>query len=98
MPRLFSAVELPAESPVSVAVRPERIHLQTAPSEGHNNTSPAVVEDVAYAGAHTTYHLRLPAGGLVTVVEPNREQSRTLEHGARVHIGWEIRDGVLLTA
>jgi putrescine transport system ATP-binding protein len=96
--KAFAGESLSVEAEVAVAVRPEKLRLLDQPGGAHNNRSEAVVEDVAYAGSHTRYHLRLPTGHLVTALQTNEGRQHRLEHGATVSVGWDIRDGVLVTS
>jgi len=96
--KAFAGEAFSVDAEVAVAVRPEKLRLLDEPGGAHNNRSEAVVEDVAYAGSHTRYYLRLPTGHLVTALLTNEGQHHRLEHGATVSVGWEIRDGVLVTS
>ncbi|UCG71639.1 MAG: ABC transporter ATP-binding protein [Chromatiales bacterium] len=83
-------------TPASLVVRPEKLVLsRTALDDGHVQ-SPAVVEDLAYLGSRSRYHLRLPAGRLVTALVANAGAGDSPGHGQQVYVGWRIRDGVLL--
>lgn len=96
--KAFAQADLTAGAAACIAVRPEKIRVSAQPLDEHHNASPAVVEDVAFLGSHTTLHLRLPSGRLVTALAANREAQPGHEHGAAVYIGWRPRDGVCVTA
>jgi putrescine transport system ATP-binding protein len=104
VPDLRSSIIAPANTgaeagaAVLVAVRPEKLFVDTLPGENRPNSSPVIVEDRAYVGTHTTYHLRLPGGRMVTATEINKGPPRDLHHGARAFISWDTGDGVILRA
>jgi putrescine transport system ATP-binding protein len=94
---------------VAVAVRPEKIALQTtAPSAGQResaaedgyNCSAGSIATISYFGNETLYHVQLDSGMTLKVARTNaarHEQSR-LERGQRVHAWWDGSDIVVLTA
>jgi putrescine transport system ATP-binding protein len=94
---------------VAVAVRPEKICIQTAEptSEqrasaaemGHNSTS-GVITAISYFGNETHYHVRLDSGMDLKVSRTNaaRHQSAKLERDQRVHAWWDGADIVVLTS
>ena len=94
---------------VAVAVRPEKICIQTAePSAeqrasaaemGHNSTS-GVITAISYFGNETHYHVRLDSGMDLKVSRTNaaRHQSAKLERDQRVHAWWDGADIVVLTS
>jgi hypothetical protein len=55
-----------------------------------------MVEDLAFLGSRVRYHLRLPAGRMLTALAPHAGPARVFDHGEHVHVGWRIRDSVLL--
>jgi len=68
----------PASSsmPVSVALRPEKIRLtRQAPEQADVNAVKGVVQDKAYCGSFTLYHLRLPSGAVLKVAPANVDRS-----------------------
>jgi len=74
-------------------VRPEKIRLlgsADAPAEGAT-VEAGTIENVVYVGAVTRFHVRLDAGGELTVVSQNLEEGSTevLEQkGRRVRASW----------
>jgi len=93
---------------VHVAVRPEKMTIQTGPVQDADRESPAevgfnqaqgVIEDLAYLGSLTTYHVRLDGGSVVKVTHTNdaRHGSSALTWGDRVYVWWCGSDVVVLT-
>lgn len=59
-------------SPVSVALRPEKIRLtRHAPERPGLNAVKGVVREKAYCGSFTLYHLGLPSGAVLKVAPAN---------------------------
>ena len=95
--------------PVSVAVRPEKIVLQTeAPnqeqranaSEHGYNCVQGVVTALAYFGNETSYHVRLDSGMTLKVTRTNaaRHDDSALKREQRVFAWWDGADVVVLTS
>ncbi|MEI7514289.1 MAG: polyamine ABC transporter ATP-binding protein [Betaproteobacteria bacterium] len=93
---------------VHVAVRPEKMTIQTEPVQDADRESPAevgfnqaqgVIEDLAYLGNLTTYHVRLDGGSVVKVTHTNaaRHGSSAMTWGDRVYVWWCGSDVVVLT-
>lgn len=62
----------PAHSPVTLAVRPEKITF----TPGVNGMGfPAVVDDFAYMGGQTVYRLRTPGGRIISCMRPNTDRA-----------------------
>ena len=80
----------------SLAVRPEKLVLSEMPLDEHHASSVAVVEDLAFLGSRVRYHLRLPAGRVITAVSAQTGARLSLSHGQSVYVGWRIHDAVLL--
>ena len=93
---------------VQVAVRPEKISIQTQPVEdaerefpyeiGYNQVR-GVIAEIAYLGNLTTYHVRLPSGLLLKVTHTNaaRRGSAAMTWGDTVYLWWWGSDVVVLT-
>ena len=93
---------------VHVAVRPEKMSIQTetvqdadreSPAEVGFNQAQGVIEDLAYLGSLTTYHVRLDGGSVVKVTHTNaaRHGSSAMTWGDRVYVWWCGSDVVVLT-
>ena len=93
---------------VDIAVRPEKMVLQTEPplaserdsaaEDGHNQVQ-GVIADIAYLGSLTTYHVRLASGLVLKVTQTNaaRHTSVPLASGDGVWVWWGGSDVVVLT-
>ena len=93
---------------VDVAVRPEKMTIQVTPPRDDERESPAqvgfnvvqgVIEDLAYLGSLTTYHVKLEDASIVKVTHTNsaRHDQTTLTWGSRVYVWWCGSDVVVLT-
>jgi len=93
---------------VHVAVRPEKIEIQSTPplasdyqsaAEVGFNTAQGVVQDIAYLGSLTTYHVKLDSGALIKVTRANavRHTANPFTWGDRVYVWWWGSDIVVLT-
>jgi putrescine transport system ATP-binding protein len=97
------ALDVPVADPglvggsASLAIRPEKLVLSTTQLGDGYVSSPAVVEELAFLGSRVRYHVRLPAGRVLTVVAHHVAGS-TLNHGQQVYVGWQRQDTVLVTA
>ena len=95
---------------VHVAVRPEKISIQTTPPRDDERDSPeeigmnvaqGVIKDLAYLGSLTTYHVALDGGKtVVKVTHTNaaRRDTTQLTWGDRVYVWWCGSDVVVLTS
>jgi putative spermidine/putrescine transport system ATP-binding protein/spermidine/putrescine transport system ATP-binding protein len=88
---------LPGEATsVTLAVRPERISIGATVMRGDaDNSTEAVVREVIYAGATTTYLLEGPAGVPFRVFAQNRD-STSFASGAAVRLHWSAADTICL--
>ena len=86
--------------PVAFAVRPEKIIIGKDEPEGHTNKAQGVIEDIAYFGSHSVYHVRLPSGAKVMANFANSQRwaSDGLTWGDDVWVHWRDNDGVVLTS
>jgi len=86
-------------TPVRVAIRPEKIRLATDYQEGATNQVRGVVEDIAYLGDVSIYHVRISPDQMVEMtlanVHPRAEQALTWEQ--EVAMEWAPTSGVVLT-
>ncbi|MBN6148907.1 polyamine ABC transporter ATP-binding protein [Xanthomonas sp. AmX2] len=86
--------------PVSFAVRPEKLGIgKDAPAQPHNKAQ-GTIEDIAYFGSHSVYHVRLPSGVKLMANFTNQQRwaSDNLTWGDAVWVWWGDNDGVVLTA
>ena len=85
---------------VSFAVRPEKLGIGKAePGQAHNKARGAI-EDIAYFGSHSVYHVRLPSGFKLMANFTNQQRwaSEALTWGDEVWVSWGENDGVVLTS
>ena len=93
---------------VHVAVRPEKILIRHTPPQDDERESLAevgfnevqgTVENLAYLGSLTTYHVRLDSGALVKVTQTNaaRHTLIPMHLGDRMYAWWCGSDVVVLT-
>ena len=97
-----------ADMAVHVAIRPEKMEIQRdvpADSERESlaevgfNQAEGVIEDLAYLGSLTTYHVKLSSGAMVKVTRTNaaRHNATQLTWGDKVVVWWCGSDVVVLT-
>ena len=85
--------------PVTVALRPEKIHLsRSQPAEAHNSVR-GVIQDLAYFGSFTVYRLKLASGAMLKVSLSNVQRHRDdeLSWGDEVWAHWSRNAHVVLT-
>jgi putrescine transport system ATP-binding protein len=95
------ATPAPAGSPVSVAIRPEKIALSKDPvagGDGRNQTT-GIVREIAYLGDVSIYLVQLPTGKTVRVTAPNvtRRTEMPITWEDEVTLTWHPFAGVVLT-
>lgn len=94
MPR---SAELGPRQPVVLIVRPEKIALIPAGSTSdRRNVAAGVVEEMTYAGEVTRYRVRLDAGPVFTVKQPNAHGVIRYVPGDPVTLAWHTADTVPL--
>jgi putrescine transport system ATP-binding protein len=84
---------------VTVALRPEKIHLsREKPAEAHNAVR-GKVKDLSYFGSFTVYHLELPSGAHLKVNMSNVQRHRDdeLTWGDEAWAHWSDSSQVVLT-
>ena len=89
---------LDAGSAAALVVRPERIRLVDAASDGGPgmNLVDATVDEVLYLGPDTKYQLALENGQRIVVRELRERRGRELQRGDAVRLGWSVEDGLLV--
>nr|WP_295831772.1 polyamine ABC transporter ATP-binding protein [uncultured Azospirillum sp.] len=95
------ATPAPAGSPVSVAIRPEKIVLSkdTVPGGDGRNQTTGIVREIAYLGDVSIYLVQLPTGKTVRVTAPNvtRRTEMPITWEDEVTLTWRPFAGVVLT-
>ncbi|APX91018.1 polyamine ABC transporter ATP-binding protein [Brevirhabdus pacifica] len=83
---------------VTVAIRPEKIEMLASPSGTRPNAVEGRVEEVAYMGNLSVYHVRLDSGMIVRVNMSNRSRydDDVPRPGASVVLEWDGSAGVVL--
>ncbi len=86
--------------PVAFALRPEKVMIGKNEPEAHVNKAQGVIEDIAYFGSHSVYHVRLPSGAKVlsNFTNAQRWASEGLTWGDEVWVCWRDNDGVVLAS
>ncbi len=85
-------------SEVWVAVRPEKIDISKQPPTQDNNVAKGRIDEIAYFGDQSIYHVRLPSEKIVKVKRPNlvRSIERDLSWEDEVYLSWLPSSGVVL--
>jgi putative spermidine/putrescine transport system ATP-binding protein len=81
--------------PATLALRPERIAVGTAPQVGVDNSLPGVVEFVSYLGATIDMHVRISEKERVIVQIANRADGLVPSVGGQVHVAWPAANGIV---
>ena len=76
-------VEAEFEDTIWFAIRPEKLEISKKKPSSNINVLQGVIEDIAYGGSFSTYHVRLDNGIILKAIRANRV--RTEEH----HLTWE---------
>ncbi len=89
-----------AGMPVALALRPEKIRIQAEPPDQPHNKAHGVIEDIAYLGSHSVYHVRLDSGALLLVnaINARRWASEALSWNDPVWVCWDELAGVVLSS
>ncbi len=101
--RAERTVDLAVGQTVSVAIRPERMRLESAPvgPERGWNALTGVIRELVYTGSDTQYFVEVGASGAVMVRVPNDapvEARRPAERGDRAWVRWEVGSTAILIA
>ena len=82
---------------VGVAVRPEKIIMSRTQPEQANNWVKGSVQDIAYLGGHTVYHVELDSGKVVMATATNVDrQEQRLTWKDEVYLYWSASSAVVL--
>jgi putrescine transport system ATP-binding protein len=83
---------------VALALRPEKIRIHREEPEQRHNKARGVIEDIAYFGSHSVYHVRLPSGKklMVNTINAKRWASENLTWNDAVWLSWGELSGVVL--
>ncbi|MFC3533094.1 ABC transporter ATP-binding protein [Vogesella facilis] len=86
---------------VWASVRPEDVHVHVAPPPAGPNTARGVVDDIAYLGSFSIYHVKLGSGKVVkSMVSANHWHENDIKAptwGEPVYVSWRPDMPVVLT-
>ena len=87
-------------SRVWVAVRPEKIEIGKEDPGDTRNVAKGVIDEIAYFGDQSVFHVRLPSNKIVKVKRPNlvRSVERQLTWEDEVYLSWRPSSGVVLNS
>jgi putative spermidine/putrescine transport system ATP-binding protein len=80
----------------TLAIRPERLSLATAPVDGADNCFPGIVEFASYLGGVLEYYVRLTPHDRLMVQAPNKSAEAAHAVGDRVHLYWPAQASLVL--
>ncbi|HWS40260.1 MAG TPA: polyamine ABC transporter ATP-binding protein [Arenimonas sp.] len=85
---------------VAFAIRPEKLSISKQEPDQKYNKAQGVIEEIAYFGSHSVYHVRLPSGKkvLCNFVNMKRWASDDFTWNDSVWLSWEDNSGVVLTS
>jgi putrescine transport system ATP-binding protein len=85
---------------VALALRPEKVQVdKDEPAQPHNKVR-GIIEDIAYFGSHSVFHVRLPGGTkiLANMINSQRWASERFTWNDPVWLSWHDNAGVVLTS
>ncbi|MGB5496304.1 MAG: polyamine ABC transporter ATP-binding protein, partial [Sedimenticolaceae bacterium] len=85
-------------SPVVVAVRPEKVRIGVDTPPPGDNQLQGRVEEIAYLGDVSVYHIRVAGGALIEAQLTNRARraAAPLTWGDQAWVGWDADDALAL--
>ena len=85
---------------VALALRPEKVILSKDEPDQKYNKAQGTIEDIAYFGSHSVYHVRLAGGMRVMANFANAQRwaSDRFTWEDRVWLSWDEQSGVVLTS
>jgi putrescine transport system ATP-binding protein len=84
---------------VGYGVRPEKLTISKEEPTQPYNKAQGKIEDIAYFGSHSVFHVRLPSGYKVMANFANQQRwaSEGMTWGDDVWVSWGDNEGVVLT-
>ncbi|WP_290887732.1 polyamine ABC transporter ATP-binding protein [Arenimonas sp.] len=85
---------------VALALRPEKVQVSSEePAQPHNKVH-GIIEEIAYFGSHSVFHVRLPGGTkiLANMINSQRWASEKFTWNDAVWLSWDDQAGVVLTS
>ena len=91
-------VSAPPNAKVWVAVRPEKFEITREPPDQKTNCVAAVVDEIAYMGGSSIYHVILDSGKKLRITRANRQRSETdrITWEDRIYVHWHASSAVVL--
>jgi putrescine transport system ATP-binding protein len=85
--------------PVTVALRPEKIHVGRHKPDDDFNAARGVIKELSYFGSFTVYHVKLPSGAILKVSQANvqRHRDEELTWDDEVWVHWSRSAHIVLT-
>ena len=85
---------------VGYGVRPEKLTISKEEPAQPYNKAQGKIEDIAYFGSHSVFHVRLPSGYKVMANFANQQRwaSEGMTWGDTVWVSWGDNEGVVLTS
>ena len=85
---------------VSFGVRPEKVSISKDEPDQRYNKARGKIEDIAYFGSHSVFHVRLPSGYkfMANFANQQRWASEGMTWGDEVWVSWGDNEGVVLTS
>jgi putrescine transport system ATP-binding protein len=85
---------------VALAIRPEKLRISKDEPAVPHNKAHGIIEDIAYFGSHSVYHIRLDGGFnvLCNFVNQQRWASEGFTWNDPVWVSWGDMEGVVLTS
>ena len=85
---------------VAFALRPEKVRISKDPPAQERNKAQGMIDDIAYLGSHSVYHVKLPSGLKLMAHFANSERwaSERFTWNDPVWLAWDDNAGVVLTA
>ena len=85
---------------VFFGVRPEKVTISKEEPDQPWNKAQGKIEDIAYFGSHSVFHVRLPSGYkfMANFANQQRWASEGMTWGDEVWVSWGENEGVVLTS
>ncbi|MDM4769568.1 ABC transporter ATP-binding protein [Solimonas sp. SE-A11] len=85
---------------VAFALRPEKLRIGKKEPDQRYNKAKGVIQDIAYFGSHSVYHVKLPSGFkfMANFTNRHRWDSDNLTWYDEVWVSWGEEDGVVLSS
>jgi len=85
---------------VTVALRPEKIHLSRAKPAEEFNAAHGTIKEMSYFGSFTVYHVQLASGAMLKISQANvsRHREDELTWGDAVWAHWSRSAHIVLTS